>query len=154
MQDANSIQTIRIWSNIGNAMKRGASWGDISVYNRQEMDEVLEERRRRSSTVMPEPITIKIPIVPETIIIERETPCAAPLSEYEPFIEKPKTKPKPKPAVFSSKRPLCMGCGKFCIHSKPPDSWNAADRKRYCCLGCRDSAGKKHADRCQKHELR
>jgi len=151
--------TVRIWSNMGRAQKQGASWGDICTYNRQEMDEILVERSRtrskRDSVSISEPVIEPAIVEPDIVIpviVERAAPCAQPLPEIDfepskttkPVIKKPRTQP--------SKRPLCMGCGKYCIHSKPPDSWNAADRKRYCCLGCRDSSGKKHADRCQKHQ--
>jgi hypothetical protein len=148
--------TVRIWSNMGRAQKQGASWGDICTYNRQEMDEVLIERSRRKST--PSPVSISEPVesvIVEAVIIkpviERVAPSAPALPEidFEPVKSRPVIK---KPHSQPSKRPLCMSCGNYCIHSKPPDSWNAADRKRYCCLGCRDSSGKKHADRCQKHK--
>jgi hypothetical protein len=143
--------TVRIWSNMGRAQKQGATWGDICTYNRQEMDEVLAARSRYRSTPILATISIQEEAIVNQVVIERVAPSAPALPEidFEPV--------KPKPVIKKShsqpsKRPLCMGCGNYCIHSKPPDSWNAADRKRYCCLGCRDSSGKKHADRCQKHK--
>jgi len=150
--------TQRIWSNMGIAIKKGATWGDFAVYSRTELDEVLAERSTRSRLPM-----VIAKSVQQSAVIEREAP-----SEVVSYDTTPVVAPDPMPFVMvkkptlrerldkfstpSVKRALCLGCSTFCVHSKPPDSWNASDKKRYCCLGCRDSSGKKHADRCQKHK--
>ena len=147
--------TNRIWSNLGIAIKKGATWGDLAVYSRSELEEVLAERSSRS----PLPVIVA-KSVQLTAVIERSAPLA--VVSYEkapdpaPFLavtKKPTLRERlDKFSTPSVKRALCLGCSTFCVHSKPPDSWNASDKKRYCCLGCRDSSGKKHADRCQKHK--
>ena len=149
-----SSQTIRIWNNMGIAMKKGAKWGDIAVYTREEMDEVLAARRPNVPKSKPKPV-----VCMEQVIIERAAPSGYILVESvaptsAPFLPAKKQTLRAKLDKFltPSVRALCLGCGTYCVHSKPPDSWSASDRKRYCCIGCRDSSGKKHADRCQKHK--
>ena len=164
----------RIWNNIGIALKKGASWGDVSVYNRTEMEEVFEERRIAKERLkgrptideaapVQEPVQepVQVPLqVPE--VVERTAPSYIYTFQDEPEYKPVPFKPSPvkkqtlaqKLEKFVQTRPLCLGCGTYCVNSKPPDSWSAGDRKRYCCLGCRDTSGKKHADRCQKHKSR
>ena len=153
--------TQRIWSNMGIAIKKGATWGDFAVYTREELFEVLEERAARSKKLKNGDLvptvsapTVSVPIFQQ--VVERAAPSIViPYKEEAPFVPVAKKETlRAKLDKFLTPKPvraLCLGCGKFCVHSKPPDNWNASDRKRYCCLGCRDSAGKKHADRCQKH---
>lgn len=146
--------TQRIWSNMGIAIKKGAKWGDFAVFNREELFEVLAERAARSG-IKSEPIKCEPKREESQVIVERAAPCSVTTyKEESPFVPVAKKEPlRAKLDKFlTPKRTLCVGCGTFCVHSKPPENWNAADRKRYCCLGCRDSAGKKHADRCQKHK--
>ena len=166
--------TFRIWSNMGRAEKKGATWGDLAVYTRTELDEVLEERAKNALLFKPLPReeSIKAESVQaaaeqaesitaeetqEPIKVERVPSAAISFETYqEPKnVRQPEQKQTLRQKLdnfMKPSRPLCLGCGKYCVNSKPPDSWNAADRKRYCCLGCRDSHGKKHADRCQKHK--
>jgi hypothetical protein len=161
----------RIWNNMGIALKKGASWGDVSVYNRTEMDEVFEERRiaqerLKGRSTMDEAEPVQLPQVQDAKVQEPELVERAAPSYIYTFQDEPEYKPVPvKPSVkkqtlaqklekFATNRPLCLGCGTYCVNSKPPDGWSAGDRKRYCCLGCRDTSGKKHADRCQKHKPR
>jgi hypothetical protein len=152
--DTNTALTVRIWSNMGQAIKKGASWGDLSVFTRIEMDDILAARQGRSVTSMP-----ILTGTNEATYIERSEPSAPACEESElpiqvkPIQAKPTSAKKTTAHKFSTTpRPMCLGCRTFCIHSKPPESWSAGDRKRYCCLGCRDSTGKKHSDRCQKHK--
>jgi hypothetical protein len=134
---------------------KGARWGDYSVYNRQELEEVLEERGPKAAM----PIATSKPI-PESYIerIPQEFKYTMPAivsyeDEFKPAKSKPNLREKlDKFLTPKIDRPLCVGCGTFCIHSKPDDNWSAGDRKRYCCLECRDSKGKKHAHKCQKHK--
>jgi hypothetical protein len=132
----------------------GLKWGDFAVFNREELFEVLAERAARSG-IKSEPIKCEPKREENQVIVERAAPCSVTTyKEESPFVPLAKKEPlRAKLDKFlTPKRTLCVGCGTFCVHSKPPENWNAADRKRYCCLGCRDSAGKKHADRCQKHK--
>lgn len=158
----------RIWNNMGIALKKGASWGDVSVYNRTEMEEVFEERRIakerfKSRPTIDEAVPVQEPVqVPEVQVPEvvERAPSYISTFQDEPEYKPVPVKPSPvkkqtlaqKLEKFVQTRPLCLGCGTYCVNSKPPDSWSAGDRKRYCCLGCRDTSGKKHADRCQKHK--
>jgi len=154
--------TQRIWSNMGIAIKKGAKWGDFAVFNREELFEVLAERATRSKKpINCEPIVPKAECLPQLVIecvpqvIERAAPSSVTTyKEESPFVPvaKKDTLRAKLDKFLTPKRALCAGCGTYCVHSKPPENWNASDRKRYCCLGCRDSAGKKHADRCQKHK--
>jgi hypothetical protein len=157
----------RIWNNMGIALKKGASWGDVSVYNRTEMDEVFEERRiaqerLKGRSTMDEAEPVQDAKVQEPELVERAAPSYISTfqdePEYKPVPVKPSTVKKKtlaqKLEKFATNRPLCLGCRTYCVNSKPPDGWSAGDRKRYCCLGCRDTSGKKHADRCQKHKPR
>lgn len=161
--------TYRAWTNMNKAVKKGALWGDFAVYTAQELFEVLEERanyRRLYKSKEPdtkEPV-FKEPEIKEPVQLVERAPSA--LTSFETFPEpvkepeqfRPQVKPKQTLAqkldkfVKTPPRPLCLGCGMYCVNSKPPDSWNAGDRKRYCCLDCRDARGKKHAPRCQKHK--
>jgi hypothetical protein len=147
--------TQRAWTNMNRAIIKGARWGDFAVYNRQELEEVLEERGPK----MPMPIATSTPILDS--FIERSEPVitytmpAVVSYEAEFKTVKSKTNLREKLDKFltpKNVRPLCLGCGMYCVHSKPPDNWSAGDRKRYCCLDCRDSGGKKHAHKCQKHK--
>jgi hypothetical protein len=159
--DANTEMTVRIWSNMGRAMKKGASWGDLAVYDRIEMDEVLAARQNRGVI----PVCPVSSAITEPIYIERSAPCAPPCESEKLPTQAMAIKPKQKQAMaIKSKqtqakqtykhftRPVCIECFTFLVHSKPTDRWSTGDRKSYCCLGCRDSAGKKHSDQCQKHK--
>ena len=147
--DANTALTIRIWSNMGQAIKKGASWGDLSVFTRIEMDEILVARQGKNINPMP-----ILSGTNEATYIERSEPSVPACEESEelPIQAKPTHAKKTAHKFSTTPRPMCLGCRTFWIHSKPPESWSAGDRKRYCCLGCRDTAGKNHSDRCQKHK--
>ena len=140
--------THRMWANMERARMNGATWGDFAVYTRQEMDEILDQRGSKTAL----PIASSVPISCE--YIERAVPCAAPCNEQDviPPKKASKTLRDKLDKFLTPTRALCLGCVTYCVNSKPPENWSAADRKRYCCLGCRDSSGKKHADRCQKHK--
>jgi hypothetical protein len=168
--------TYRAWTNMNKAVKKGALWGDFAVYTAQELYEALEDRanyRRMYKSDTKEPDTkepdTKEPVLEELVqVVERSEPSA--LTSFETYPEPEPVKepvkeqfkqPRPQKQTLSQKlekfvktppRPLCLGCGMYCVNSKPPDSWSAGDRKRYCCLDCRDARGKKHAPRCQKHK--
>ena len=138
--------TQRAWTNMNRANLKGARWGDFAVYNRQELEEVLDERGPK----MPMPIATSNPLIEQTAYIMPEVISYQ--EEFKPVKPKTLREKLDKFLTPNTVRPLCVGCGTFCIHSKPSDNWSAGDRKRYCCLECRDSKGKKHAHKCQKHK--
>jgi len=171
--------TYRAWNNMNKAVKKGALWGDFAVYTGpQELYEALEERAKYRQLyksnepvqVIEEPKVVKEPTLEEPSfepvqLVERAPSALTSFETYpEPVKELVKeqfTQPRLQKQTLAQKldkfvktppRPLCLGCGMYCVNSKPPDSWNASDRKRYCCLDCRDARGKKHAPRCQKHK--
>lgn len=146
--------TQRAWTNMNRAIIKGARWGDFAVYNRQELEEVLEERAKIPSKHVTTFEPISEPYI-EQVAPEITYTMPAIISYEDEFKQvKPKSLRQKLDKFLTTKnvRPLCLGCGVYYIHSKPPDNWSAGDRKRYCCLECRDSAGKKHANKCQKNK--
>jgi len=117
---------------------RGARWGDLMVYDVDEMHEILSKPSRKEAPTLVE--------VVETVRVQKCLPCVPTKSVHT------------NPLQHSIERKVqtgglvrCRSCS-YSRHTSPPDDFSA-DQRAHCCAICQLSGGRKHGGRCQRIQI-
>ena len=127
-------------------LARGARWGDLVVYDVEEMHEILSKPSRKEAPTLVEVVVTVRPARPAL-------PCTYPQRTasrctYEPQRTASRCTYEPQRIITGVR---CKGCS-YSRHTSPPDDFSG-DQLNYCCAICQLSNGKKHGGRCQRIQL-